>query len=282
MEQIIRDEISRFIRETPANRFPDSDQPYFDEPLVAFARADNPLFTEYKTVIGQFHLTPAELVAASFPEAPWQPATVICWVLPITASTRASNRQQSTFPSRQWALTRFFGEQVNVALRRHITAWLELKGHRAAPPQLMPAWREVGDSPAGVASTWSERHAAYAAGLGTFSLNDALITPVGIAHRLGSVITDLGLQPSLQTYADRRANCLFYREGTCGACIGRCPVKALSSQGHDKRLCRAYVYDTVTEAVAGTYGVSAAGCGLCQTKVPCEDRIPPGRSTLSA
>jgi len=38
----------------------------------------------------------------------------------------------------------------------------------------------------GPASSWSERHAAYAAGLGTFSLNDALITPKGIAHRLGS------------------------------------------------------------------------------------------------
>ena len=274
MERILREEIYRFVREDGGNRFSASDERYFDDPLIGFAGATDPLFTEYKSVIGEFHLTPPELVSVSTPEDPWLPATVISWVLPVTDRTRSSNRRETAYPSREWAETRNFGEQFNSALRRHLVSWLSGRGYRAAAPQLMPAWRELTESAVGIASAWSERHAAYAAGLGTFSLNDALITPKGIAHRLGSVITDLVIEPSLRIYPERRYNCLHYRENRCGACIGRCPVGALSRDGHDKNKCRSYVYGTIPEAVAERYGVAATGCGLCQTKVPCEGVIP--------
>jgi len=39
MEQVIHDEIRRFVLESPDNRFPESDRLYFDEPLVGFASA---------------------------------------------------------------------------------------------------------------------------------------------------------------------------------------------------------------------------------------------------
>lgn len=276
MKLALSEEISRFVREDSGNCFTGKGERYFDDPLIGFSSATDALFTEYKSVIGIFHLTPGELVSASTPEDLWVPATVISWVLPITDKTRSSNRQEAVYPSREWAETRNFGEQFNSALRRHLVSWLAGKGHRAAAPQLMPAWRELRDTPVGIASAWSERHAAYAAGLGTFSLTDALITPKGIAHRLGSVITDLKLEPSQRPYPERRANCLHYREGTCGACIGRCPVGALSREGHDKYKCREYVYQTVPDAVSLKYGVTATGCGLCQTGVPCEGGIPAG------
>lgn len=282
MEHSLREEICRFVLEESDNRFPGSSVRYFDDPLIGFAAATDSLFTEYKSVIGEFHLTPFELVAASTPEDPWTPATVISWVLPISARTRASNRNETVYPSQAWAETRYFGEQFNSALRRHMVRWLTGKGCRAAAPQLMPAWRELGDTAVGIASSWSERHAAYAAGLGTFSLNDALITPKGITHRLGSVITDLILEPSERPYPERRSNCLYYREGTCGACIGRCPVGALSRDGHDKFRCRTYVYGTIPAAVGERYGVAATGCGLCQTNVPCEGGIPDGRAPYPA
>ncbi|AJE02683.1 epoxyqueuosine reductase [Geobacter pickeringii] len=269
MVGMISAEIRRFVGESLDNRFPDSGEPYFDEPLVGFAAADDPLFAEYKRIIGDFHRAPGEILDGA--------ATVICWVLPVTRATRESNRKESLWPSRQWALTRNNGEGFNSALRRHLAAWLQERGHRAVAPQLAEGWRQL-DAPAvGVASTWSERHAAYAAGLGTFSLNDALITPRGIAHRLGSVITDLPLPPTPRTSPDHRHNCLWYREGSCGACIGRCPAGALSRQGHDKARCRDYVYGAVPAAVGERYGVAQTGCGLCQTRVPCETQVPAGR-----
>ena len=274
MESRIRTEIDRFVRESPGNRFPDGQGPYFDAPLVGLAAADDPLFRDYKQVIGDFHLTPDELFAAAFGEGA-RPATVIVWVLPVTRATRESNRQETVYPSQAWARTRNFGEQLNGALRKHLVAWLDGQGHRAVAPQLSPLWKEFGDTPVGIASTWSERHAAYAAGLGTFSLNDALITPKGIAHRVGSIVTDVALTPSGRPYPNHRHNCLWYRSGSCGLCIKRCPVEALSFTGHDKYRCRDYVYGAVPAAVAEEYGVTATGCGLCQTRVPCEQCIPP-------
>lgn len=266
MQQMLCQEINRFVREDSGNRFPDGTTPYFDEPLIGFAAAKDPLFQSFKQIIGQFHRTPEEIL----PNA----ATVIIWALPITASTRKSNRQEEKHPSLAWAQTRSFGENFNISLRRHIVSWLEQQGYRAISPQLDPNWQEFPDTPVGPASSWSERHAAYVAGLGTFSLNDALITSRGIAHRLGSVITDLSLPASCSERPDYRHNCLYHRNGSCGACIKRCPVAALSHDGHDKNRCKAYVYGTITDLLAESYGTPKPGCGLCQTKVPCEERIP--------
>lgn len=269
-------EIVRFITESPANRLPGNCSPYFDAPLVGFAAAIDPQFSAYKTVIGDFHLTPAELFAGEFGEE--LPAgTVVSWILPITEAVRKSNRYQAEFPSKEWSQTRNFGEMVNSDLRRHVVQWLTSQGCRAAAPQLSLLWREFAETLKGRASTWSERHAAYAAGLGTFSLNDALITEKGIAHRCGSVITDLVVEPSIREDKGYTWNCLYYRDGSCGACIGRCPVGAISFAGHDKVRCCEYVYTTLPAAVAEKYGVKATGCGLCQTKVPCESCIPRGQ-----
>ncbi|MVX64480.1 4Fe-4S binding protein [Clostridium chromiireducens] len=51
-------------------------------------------------------------------------------------------------------------------------------------------------------------------------------------------------------------------EVSCGACIKRCPVNAISENGHDKVKVDAH----------NEFGVSQ--CSLCQTKVPCEFKNP--------
>ena len=261
-------EIERFVHQSPANLQEDGVTAYFDKPLVGFASAVDPLFDLYKEIIGEFHLTPGELLPTA--------ASVVCWVLPVSESARASNRSQKQFPSRAWARTRDRGEAFNVRLRQHLVAWLLERGFLALAPQLSERWQGVEVPGTGPASNWSERHAAYAAGLGTFSLNDALITSKGMAHRLGSLMTDADFPPTLRAYSSYRSHCLRFRTGGCGACIARCPVGALSDQGHDKKKCRTYVYGTVPDAVGIEYQVKAAGCGLCQTGVPCEHRIPAG------
>jgi epoxyqueuosine reductase QueG len=268
MEQEIRGEIARFIRDEQTCRFPDSGLPYFDEPLIGLAAAGDPLFTQYRTVIGPFHQTPAEVLPGA--------ATVFCWSLPITRATRETNRGERRFPSREWAWTRSFGEQCNTALRRRVVALLEGAGHRAVAPQLAPGWRELADPTAGIASTWSERHAAHAAGLGTFSLSGALITVRGVSHRLGSVITDLALPPTPRPYKEPGEWCLFLANGTCGVCVERCPAGSIARDGRNKIPCRDHVYGSAPATVAERYGVTATGCGLCQTRVPCEGRIPAG------
>jgi epoxyqueuosine reductase len=276
MEKMVTEEIVRFVTESSTNRLPDASSPYFDIPLVGFASAQDPQFSSYKKIIGDFHLTPEELFAGEFDDL-LNSGTVISWILPIAEPVRRSNRYEDEYPSKMWCQTRNFGEMVNGELRRHLVGWLKDRGHRALAPQFSGLWQELPETPKGRASSWSERHAAFAAGLGTFSLNDALITAKGIAHRCGSVITDLVLKPSERIDRGYAWNCLYYRDGSCGACIGRCPVGAISFSGHDKERCCEYVYGTVPAKLADRYGVKATGCGLCQTKVPCESCIPRGQ-----
>ena len=277
MERVIRDEILRFVLESPDNRFPDSDQPYFEEPLVGFAAGDDHLFNEYKKVIGQFHMTPAEIMECIYGNRVGEAKTVICWILPISRATRESNRKEERMPSREWAMTRAYGERFNTLLRLHVVEMLSFLGAQAVAPLLSGMWRPVKDPRVGMASTWSERHAAYVAGLGTFSLNDGFITDKGIAHRCGSVITDETIAPTKRKCADPWSNCLFFHDGSCGLCIQRCPVGAISRQGHDKEACHAYAYEELRRSAGELYGVMETGCGLCQTKVPCESRVPIGK-----
>jgi len=277
MEKVIRDEVRRFVLESPDNRFPESDRLYFDEPLVGFAAADDPLFSEFKKVIGPFHLTPAEIMENTYGPGVGEGRTVICWILPITRQTRASNRREMSMPAREWALTRAHGERFNTLLRIYLVEMLRYVSAQAVAPLLSGMWRPVKESSVGLASTWSERHAAYAAGLGTFSLSDGFITEKGIAHRCGSVITDVVIPPTPRNCTDPWSNCLYFREGGCGLCIGRCPAGAISRQGHDKEKCKGYVYGKLRNSAGERYGVMETGCGLCQTKVPCESRVPKGK-----
>jgi epoxyqueuosine reductase len=268
------EELRRIVREHPENRHPREAGPYFEEPLVGFASATDPLFERYREVVGPFHRSPQELFEEAFGPGTLPQGTVVCWILPVSRPTRQSNRKETLVPSARWAHTRHFGEKFNEELRRLLVAFLESSGHRAVAPVLIPNWKRVELPPSGIASTWSERHAAYAAGLGTFSLSDALITARGSAHRIGSVVTDLVLAPDSRPEGDYRSHCLHFQGEACGACIPRCPAGAITPEGHDKSRCAQYGYEAVQKVVGEAYGVAIAGCGLCQTGVPCESRRP--------
>ena len=251
-------------------------EPAWAEPLVGFARGDDPLFEQYKEVVGPDHWTPLEAFAQAYPgtDAAAGELTVISWVLPQTEATRRDNRAQRAYPAERWARSRIFGEAFNNALRQHVADALRAAGYAAASPMLLPAWRSTDSERYVYASTWSERHAAYAAGLGTFGLCDGLITPVGKAMRVGSAVARMGLEPTPRPYVDHHAYCLYYTHGTCGKCIDRCPVGAISVRGHDKLRCREHLRVATAPYVRENYGFAGYGCGLCQTGVPCEAKIP--------
>jgi epoxyqueuosine reductase len=253
-----------------------ANEPAWGEPLIGFAAGDDPLWETLKKDIGSFFWTPIEIFVRTFPSVAVKPneLTVISWVLPQTAQTRRDHRKEKTYPSERWARSRKFGEDFNVKLRIHLVAQFAARGLEAVAPQISPFWEQKVSERYALSSTWSERHAAYVAGLGTFGLCDGLITPVGKAMRSGSVVARIGIPSTARPYEDHHAYCLFYSKGTCGKCIDRCPAGALTRQGHDKLKCREYVGVKMRDYVGRQFGFEAYGCGLCQTGVPCESRIP--------
>jgi hypothetical protein len=274
-EEFIENAIAKFVKNSAANRRKVDGGRYWDSPLVGFASGDDPLFKQYKKIIGKFHLTPEEIFDLTFTEGKRpKKLSVISWILPASEDIRKSNRKERKYPSLLWAHARDFGEQFNIKLRDHVVSLLMTRGYRAVAPMNSPHWRRLKSPRVGLASNWSERHAAYACGLGAFGLSDGLITAKGKAVRVGSVVTDLPLRPSKKIYPHYQTNCLYYFNKTCKACANRCPAGAITEKGHNKDKCEAYSHGENFLNKRKEYGVKITGCGLCQTKVPCEFEIP--------
>ena len=273
----INDIIVEFIVNSTENTLQNVDnEKAFDEPLVGFSGGDDPIYESYKEYVGPFHWTPLEIFNQTFPGVGVNPGelTVISWILPQTRATKSDNRKETFYPAERWARARIFGEEVNVKLRRHVVEALQKKGFEAVAPMLASKWEMKKSEQYVIASTWSERHAAHASGLGTFGLCDGLITPRGKAMRTGSVVARINIAPTPRPYSDHQAYCLFFSKGICGKCIPRCPVGALSEEGHDKLMCYGHLKPVTADYVKSEYGFDGYGCGLCQTKVPCESKIP--------
>lgn len=268
--------IQDFIADSPLNSMEEkSGEPAWDSAMVGFASGADQIWVQYKEYVGAFHWTPWEVFHQHRPEekASTEELTVISWVLPQRELVRKANRRTKKYPSEEWARIRVYGEKFNAALREHVAAGLTKAGHTAIAPMLAPNWTIVNSARFSYASSWSERHAAHAAGLGTFGLCDGLITARGKAMRAGSVIAKIYINPTPRPYANHRAYCLYFADGTCGKCIDRCPVNAITRAGHDKEKCRLHLVAS-REYVKKTYHFEGYGCGLCQVGVPCEAGIP--------
>jgi epoxyqueuosine reductase QueG len=223
----------------------------FDPPLMAVAGAGDPLWEHLKDpeVVGPDHRSPREWLAGA--------RSVICFFLPYSAQVRTANRIPGETAS-EWLYGRWEGGRLVEDLDRFLVASLQAAGWEAVAPSVDPRFAITA-----MRANWSERHAAFVAGLGTFSLSRSLITRAGSAGRLGSVVTDALLQPTPRDYREPAGYCQ-----DCGACIDRCPPRAIGPEGKDNRLCSTYLDESLAR-FAPRYG-----CGKCQTGVPCERAIP--------
>lgn len=223
----------------------------WDQPLIGVASASDALWEKLKEpdVIGPHHLTPEE----------WLPGakSVISYFLPYTRHVRSSNRLKG-LPSKEWLYGRYEGEIFNNALRLLIIGVVEETGGKGLAPALDKRYAVNNH-----VSNWSERHAAFIAGLGTFSLNYSLITDLGTAGRFGSVIIDLELEPKPRPYQEIDEYCI-----KCGECIGRCPPLAIDENGKDAESCSQYLHKMLK------LNKPRYACGKCQTAVPCEYKNP--------
>ncbi len=248
----------------------------FDRPVVRIADARDPWFAKFKELIGEFYWTPQE--ALDLVATDTQARSVISWSLPISSVAREANAGETQIPARSWAYVRTFGEKFVTRLRHGMEERLRDLGFATLAPAVAKQ-NEVSEHPGiGLSSCWSERHTAMVAGLGTFGISGGLITINGIAHRLGSVVTEASIPSTPRPYGDDPfAWCLRMSRGTCGTCIQRCPAGSIGQTVHerDKNACRAQLFDVVAPQGKELFGWEGAyGCGLCQTAVPCEDRNP--------
>lgn len=244
--------IGNFVETSDANFVEDLDgMQIFDKPLIGVAASDDPLWNTLKKpeVVGPDHMTPTEWMSQS--------KSVLSYFLPFSEAVRKSNRTKG-MPSKEWLYGRWEGELFNNSLRSFMVESLEDLGYSAVAPALNEGFSVENNK-----SNWSERHVAYIAGLGTFSISRSLITNKGTAGRFGSVITDWELEPKLRDYTEVNEYC----DG-CGSCIPRCPCKAITMEAMDKEQCSNFLQKVLKR------NQPRYGCGKCQTAVPCEFKNP--------
>jgi epoxyqueuosine reductase QueG len=264
---------AEFTRQSPANTVPAkkalrariAGMPIFEEPLFGYASPDDPYFASLKH--------PGAYSGEFTPPREWMPGakTVIAFFLPFTAQVRDSNKLDMDWPSPEWLNARIEGQEFTAALTKHIQAYLTREGFQS----IAPSWdnrfwsRSVipnEEFPLNMTftSNWSERHVAYACGLGTFGLSKGLITAKGVAGRFGSLLTDMELPPTVRPYSFAEEYCT-----KCGICAKNCPAGAISlANGKDHIPCKLFL-DQTRAAQPPYYG-----CGKCQVGVPCEKGIP--------
>jgi epoxyqueuosine reductase QueG len=265
----------------------------FDTPIFGVAKGDDPIFVKYKEVVGPKHLTPAEMWLQSGLPHDQQIAgrlRTVSIIFPYVDRIREESKTARRMPAEIYSVGRNFANAfMDDVLEKTIT-FFQKKGFQATSGMRSPAFQIiVNEDPLGIYSTWSERHMAFAAGLGTFSLHEGFISEIGCNIRIASVITDAPLAVTARKSDEPYANCLYYANGKCKKCAERCPGDAISEGGHDKLKC--YLYgQIVQEEITGrlkellkphlryingeeqwSYPV---GCAFCQFDVPCMRKNP--------
>lgn len=271
--------INDFLRNDVSNKMVGVDSSFIFEPntVVGFSSGKDPIFDEYKEIIGQFHLTPKEAFR-KFCEinnlnSTLEDLSIVGFVLPINEKTKKENYEYSkSMPSERWAHTRLYGEQANQKLQKFLVQELKNEGINAVAPMTERyLYKVLKVHENGVwASTWSHRHMLFASGLGSFGLSDGFINARGKAMRCGSIIVDY----KLPSDASKRPTDPYEFCTECGDCVKRCPVSAISFElRHDKQKCSLHVGSTVPY-IKKNYGIDIYGCGLCQVSVSCSSCIP--------
>jgi epoxyqueuosine reductase QueG len=260
----------------------------FDTPLIGVSGGDDPIFLKFKEVVGPKHLTPAEMwVQSGLPEDNHHPGhlRILSIIFPYVDQIRKESKKAKEMPAEIYSVGRNFANAFMDDVLEKTVAFFQDKGFKATSGMRSPAFQIIfNKNPMGIYSVWSERHMAFAAGLGTFSLHEGFISEIGCNIRITSIITDAPLDVTPRKSDEPYANCLFYAKGKCKKCAARCPGDAISEEGHDKLKCYLYgqvVAKEMTNRLEGllkpylrningekkwSYPV---GCGFCQFDVPC-------------
>lgn len=234
------------------------------EPLVGFADVNHPDILKLKDIISSKHVMPHEILE--------KPTIIIAYFVPFTKELADTNKAEGDVASSEWARTYEETNHMLGELNAHLIERLKEMGYKAGiSPEATTFDREQ------LISNWSHRHIARLAGLGTFGINNMLITKKGCCGRYSTVVTNLDVVPD--TMLDREY-CLYKSKGICGVCVKHCPSGALRLDGYDRKTCfqvclknaeryKDFGSSYLDESGNGANSIGSEVCGKCVVNLPC-------------
>ena len=228
-------------------------------PLMAALSVDNPMIPELRKAVSQDHLLPGELLTGA--------KSIIVYFIPFENRIVESNLMGEA-ASEEWARAYILTNELLGFLNDEIEKYLNSHNFQAKKIMATHNFDEKK-----LISRWSHRHIAQIAGLGSFGMNNMLITSAGCCGRFGSLVTDvpswkLGI-PAVKPLAEK---CLHKKNGSCGLCRKKCDVGALQSDsGFDRSKC--YEVCLKNAELYKSIGLADA-CGKCLVGLPCSTKDP--------
>lgn len=215
-------------------------------PIVGFADAKHPYILSLKDIISTSHQMPTDVLSEA--------SIVIAYYLPFTRELAKTNVSSGRLASFEWTTAYEQTNEMFNFLNIYLIEFLRNMGYKA-----MVSKETLNFDKEKLISNWSHRHFAYAAGLGTFGMNNMLISKNGCCGRYFTIVTNLDVIPDAPMTNEL---CLYKSRGTCGICFKNCPMEALSALGYKRERCHLLIQEN--EQMGGS-----DVCGKCITASPC-------------
>ncbi|GEP67241.1 epoxyqueuosine reductase [Clostridium beijerinckii] len=261
MKKKITKLIKNFIKEYERQ---DNISTRWGDPLVGFADANDPYILNFKGLITPTHKLPTDVLSDA--------SIVIAYFVPFTKELAKTNGTPGDVSSPEWALAYEETNAMFVKLNEYMISELRKLGYHAdISPEASTFDQKI------LKSNWSHRHFAKAAGLGTFGINNMLITSVGCCGRYNTIVTNLDVKADSTL---KEELCLYKKNGSCGVCVKHCPSGALTLDGYDRHKCyvvlmkNAELYTEFGSSYTDESGdepnsIGSEVCGKCVVNTPC-------------
>ena len=248
MKALITNKIIEYVKNYPSMKNVEN---IWQEPIVGFADANGSYISSLKEIVAPAHKLPGDFME--------NPNIVISYYIPFTPELAALNMNvEGNMAAQEWSDAYNLTNIMIADISQYIADLLNEMGYRAVAPTGVVFDKQL------ILSNWSQRHIAYAAGLGTFGINNMLISEKGCCGRYGSVIADIPVEPD-QILTEER--CLYKKNGSCKKCVQNCFAGALTTEGFDRKKC--FEICMLNDAKTG-----ADVCGKCDIDIPCAFKAP--------
>lgn len=224
------------------------------EPLIAYADAYDDDFIKLKKIVSPTHALPHDFLDNA--------KTVVTYFIPFNDDIVKSN-MKDRHSSKEWSIAYLETNKLIFDLNTYIKSELDKLGFNS---NIIPATHNFDTKK--LISDWSHRHVAVIAGLGTFGINNMLITDKGCCGRVGSFVTDMKIEASPKI---KNENCLYKSLNICKTCVERCVNDALKIDSFDRHRC--YEMCLINDNFHNDLGLVDV-CGKCLVGVPCSSKNP--------
>ncbi len=260
MKTIITEFITEYVREYQSN---ENISTKWGVPIVGFADAKHPYILNLKNITTPSHQLPSDVLNDA--------KTVIVYFAPFTKELAMTNYLSKNCSSVEWAVAYEETNAMFMKLNERLIKKLNELGYMADISK-----ESLTFDKSALSSNWSHRHFAYAAGIGTFGINNMLITKSGCCGRYGSLVTNLNVEHGSPITEEL---CLYKRNKSCTICVQHCPNKALTLDGYEREKCNeilqknAQLYKNFGNSYSDEKGnpnsIGSEVCGKCTVNIPC-------------